>query len=223
MTDLLEKFMEFEKTEKLFELEYKGIPYWQVVRVDIYSKILDMRTSRQWTDKYSMKQGDALRKRIVSLLKSMPRDIKNYWRIEPGELLYMDRMRGRKVDGKIVDQYFDFWHFEDICSVRRCTINGYSGKYPCAEVGTSIPDAISALGHIWNKAVYKIKWKYAKDEIKKLQETCEKINKKFGRVISSEQLLEQVLENVKYHRVYGRYYAKLLNKIQPKAIVLLCS
>lgn len=223
MDDLLKKFLEFEKEEKLFELKYKDIPYWQALRQHVYVWIFEKETSLHWTDMYSAKSWVVLRKRVTVLLKNLFHDIINYHRIKPGDLLYMDRINERKVDDKILDPYFDFWEFGEICAVRRCTINRYSGKYPCAEVGTSVPDAISALGHIWNKATYKIRWKYANGEIKKLDEISEKINKKFGIVISGERLFENVLENVKYHRVYGKYYNKLLNKVHPKAIMLLCA
>lgn len=219
MMGLLEEFLEFEKTEKLFELKYKGMPYWQAIRFDIYNKIFYMKASMQQVDMFSVKKRLVLYNRITTMLKNLPKDIRNYWKIEPGDLLYMDRLLERKVDDMVVDPYFDFFGFEEICSVRRCTINRYSGKYPSAEVGTSIPDIISAIGHIWNKVVYKIKWKYASDETKKIDEICEKINKKFGKVISGEQLLEKVLENVRYHKVYGEYYEKLINKVQPKAII----
>ena len=37
---LVDDFLEFEHSEKLFEVEYKGVKFWHLIRFNVYSELI---------------------------------------------------------------------------------------------------------------------------------------------------------------------------------------
>ena len=107
MDDKFRLFCSFEKEKNLFSRTYLGSPYWQSIRMAFSSSILLER-------KQELKTHSLLERLLIGLMlcKDVMADILKYLHLSRCDILYFDECAYRIVDGKTVDPYFDYFHFD---------------------------------------------------------------------------------------------------------------
>lgn len=215
--DLCE-FLEFEENEKLFARTYKGVSYWQCVRLDVQRAISYKEVD--W-------EGEGLQKKqsiwgkAGSLLKQGAGDIKNAITLKKSELLYFDEQFYRYADGKLIDSYFDFFGFEDRFSVQRCYHHEVEEKKPqCPGVGISMATLVQGSLYRLSKMMPKMFADVQEDQF--IEHLCQKISLTFKTDICAGEMIQKIRDVVLHHKIYGKYYGWIIKKVRPRAIVVVC-
>lgn len=221
MDEILRDFLEFEKDEELFARKYKGVYYWQCIRFDIVNAVLYKGEMAENSQKENSKA--YIVKAAVTLLKFALLDIKAAKLLKKQDILYFDQQNFRYVDSKQRDSYFDFFEFNNQYSVQRCFYETDRRKESIAndrEIGVSIAGLAHGVLYELSKIVPKVC--NDSDEDRFINELCDKIFRKFDVVISAKWLVQQVKDVAINYKVYAKYYAWLIEKISPKAIIVVC-
>lgn len=225
----LNDFLEFEADEKLFEQKYRGIYYWQAIRNYIIEIVFELSVEESATkeiaDNGTAKENKlTIRKWIIDKFKLFNEakcDIKNWHKLKKADILYFDQQSYRTIHGKKADPYFDYFHFEQKYSIQYCfyynhgTIKDYIGK----GVGTLLPALILLLLKRFSQLFSSV---FSKTEDQAIYQLWRRIDDRFDLNIDSERMLEIVKDAFFVHVVYSRYYTKLLRKVKPKAIFVVC-
>lgn len=218
MDELLSELLEFEERENLFERKYRGVNYWQYIRVNL------MRTVRfKGVAGFStgVKKENSAWKKTITLLKGSLSDIISGVLLKHRELLYFDQQLYRYVDGSIVDSYFDFFGFQDKYSIQRCYY--YANRKSREDfgdyyVGVSIAD-------LFQGGLYKLSRLFPsmladEQEDRFIADLCERISSRFEVTLSADVLINNVKDAFIHHNVYAKYYSWLIKKVKPKAIIV---
>lgn len=218
MNNILNEFDEFEQNENLFERKYKNVHYWQYIRLEfVRTLIYDKKYSLENVDKYH----EPILKTIKKLVTGSLHDIKAYVKLGESDLLYFDRGYYRYIDGRKVDPNFDFFEFEKEYSIQRCChFNSYGLKNDDKEIGISIPDLLEGFVAIISHAMPIIV--KDKDEEKYIRNLCDVVYERFGIREDADRIINDVISAVLHHKIHTKYYVKLIKKVNPKAIFLVC-
>lgn len=219
MDDLLNDFLEFERTEDLFSRKYKDVNYWQYIRCSVAKKKIRLKT-RATT-------GDQVRKKknyfdeLAFLLKENFRDLKRGILLKQSDLLYLDQQFTQYIDGEQVDPYFDFWKFDEHFSIQRCYYGkGNAGKRCTEFAGIGIAAAKLSQGIQYHLSKMLPGLFSDAEEDRFMKGLCDKIYDRFHVMISKDEMIRSVRDVVIHHRVYGKYYRRLIKKVNPKVIIV---
>ena len=210
----LEKFLEFEKNENLFQRKYKNVYYWQSLRVEIVTLI--SHTSILSTKKKTNKTAK-VKKYILNSIKNR-NVIRN---MKECDILYFCEQLYRKIGNDYVDIYFDPFDFDKYYSITTCYYipsrinNDIMDKPNCFAV--ELPEFVREVLYTVFKSIT-----IDKGEEFYLLKLAENINKKFNATIEGNWLIRRVKDVYFSHLVYERYYSKILRKLHPKVIFLDC-
>lgn len=218
MDKLLHDFLKFEKDEKLFQRKWRDVYYWQTMRfsvVNIVNKIciepvyIKKKKNRKWFEEK------------FHILRNALYDIKNWHKLKRADILYFDQCSYRIVSGEKVDSNFDYFKFEQVYSVQRCFYlnRGDGKKYRGKGVGT----ANAELKVYFFSFIAKM-FSFIFDEKEKffICKLCGRINFKYHTQIDSDQMIFRAKKASIFYNVYYKYYLKLINKIKPKTIFVVC-
>ena len=217
MDKLLQEFLEFEKDEQLFKRKYLGVEYWQSSRLSI-SRNLQERESK--VSQYPAMQ----EKRFLSVLKRIKGiyfDVINWISLGTCDILYFDKQAYRNIDGVEVDSYFDYWKFQDSYSIKRCyycsgiDTKGFRGK----GIGVTLPDFAHDVAAVFHQFFNKTR---DKKEDKEIIRICNRLNDKFNSSILFEKVVNRISDYVIIEKVYHKFYYRLIKKLRPKAIFVVC-
>ena len=220
--EIQQNFLQFESDEKLFERQYRGTYYWQALRSNIIERLGKKNDVKDNIENVNHKQsirGWFAEK--ISLFGDIISDRKNWNRLNRADILYFDQQSYSVIQGEEVDPFFDFFSFEQKYSVQRCfyynrgKIKDYMGR----GVGTLYAE----MKIIFLSRVSRfIPLFYSGGEDDFICRLWQKIDSRFGIDINLEQMLQAVRNTLITHIVYRRYYRKLLRKIKPQVIFVVC-
>lgn len=214
----LQDFLKFEADEKLFQRKYKGVYYWQTMRFDIANIVNKMFIQPIYVKK--PKNRKWLSEKTHILINAIY-DIINFHRLRKADILYFDQCSYRKIDGKKVDPYFGYFEFEKKNSVQRCFYldRGNGKEYMGKGVGTALAKLKCSFIICFSKMVPFI---FEDNENEFIYEICNRINSKFKTEIVPNQMVYRAKNASIIYNIYYKYYKKMLKKITPKAIFVVC-
>ena len=212
MQKIEKDFLEFEK--KLFERKFLGVNYWQLIRHNVAANILCTATPginrRENT------------KRIFGMVKLIGISCKRLIHLKRTDVLYFDSRNYRTVDGILRDTNLDYWNFEKETSITKCyydknDIGNWEQGY---EADLNMPETIFELFAFLSKHVNCI-FRDKKEE-SFIAELVDNLNEEFGTEYDFNTFLKMVRNSVIHYKVLCWYYNKLLKKMSPKAILVVC-
>lgn len=217
MNKTLERFLKYENEKKLFERQYNGVYYWQYIRNSISLVLLKMDCENSKASK--LKKRNWLIK-IGNLLKDYANNINYFIHLKQCDIMYLDQLSSRYVDGKWVDPYFDFFELEKIYLVQRCF-------YMRRENVENIVSRGSFLPELRGGCLFDIKKKFPiffrdRNEDKFIEEFVESIRNEFQVNVNVSLIKDRIRDIAYSYKAHHNYYKNIIKKIRPKVIVVVC-
>lgn len=211
----LDQFLEFEKAENLFDLQYKGVYYWHLIRYDIYKMIFNRNTSFT-----SGKKAGYLRQ-ISALLRSVAQ-IPYYFRRRKSPLDLFINYAGveRALKGERLNPYIDFLQKDQTLSKQTCFFYVYPSIWPPQPgMNTMLLDALYT-------PVALLKAFQAASGIGSIQSTSmqhllDAVERHFSITLDSKRVYRLILFAVSKHLLFRRAFRFLLRN-QYRCVVTGC-
>ena len=215
VNERIQQFIEFEENEKLFERKIDGIDYWQLIREEIFLKIIDVEI------------GISMRHPDLENAQSGKSAILGGLRIIPN--LFNEKFNGNDMDGAIV-----------FCTSRRTAestitilLHHYKGKVFLIDrpykymhlplddsVNKMITDRLDLERGLKIKICQLFPSGYKSIIENEIMELLPKIVRRFHTQISLKWIVNRVIHKIQTLKVVTKYYRKVFNKYKPKAIVM---
>jgi CDP-glycerol glycerophosphotransferase (TagB/SpsB family) len=221
MDKILSDFLEFERDEGLFGRKYKGVYYWQYVRHMVGKKSILFKTKATTGDQVIRKKNYP--NEIVSLLKQSLCDLRKGLILKNSELLYFDQQASRYIDGKQVDPYFDFWELDRRFSIQKCyyrEVNESKVRGRDEGIGVAFAELMQGIVYHLSKIVPGIFADEKEDRF--IRDLCVKVHDRYNVMIPKKRMIQIIRDTVIRHRIYGIYYYRLIKKVNPKVIIVVC-
>lgn len=197
-----------EKKYKLFEREYKGLNYWQMVRLNLVNSV------EAANEEISRSRKNVFLKNVKYCIINYFRDLRELRKRRKCDILYFDQCAYSYVDGVMKDTYFDYFGLEEEYDVYRCYY--LKKKGPRLGVGVAIPLAHYYIFRLIDKFFPLIN--NDKSEIIYLTKLEAYLQRKNNCISVRNEVRKAYLMN----RSYSDFYKNLLEKCNPKAVIVLC-
>ena len=206
-------FAKLEKELSLFEREYFGIPYWQLIRFDVCESIFSNRMEIQNTIKDKLwKNPIYLFKRILVLSIISLKELfsKDLWK--DAEIIEL-----RTTD--LQDRFFSGWMIPEsiiYTAIRNC------------ELGTDLDFTrhFTAKPYINTQFLnFLMKITKVRKNDSKEKEFLRILEKRFvaqfGKCMTSEEMEKQIHKEITKQKCYSKYFKKLIDRTNCKAIIVI--
>ena len=224
--ELIDKFIKFEYTERLFEKKIQGVKFWHYIRFSIYDKIVKQKYDIGQA--HSSLSGKKFIMRIWYKLKQIPNFIlKNpLYGLNQRDVLVLNHCRRIK-NGK----YYDCIYTDEILKNIKKSYYVFEEPYlekhfnPIRTKNIRYFDYINFIISI-KKEVFKFfnpNYKtLCKTDINELYFLFNNINKIFNINIDNDKAIKEIEKLILNYKLSKKYYEKILNKIKPKIIIEVC-
>ncbi|TCT26460.1 hypothetical protein EDD68_102162 [Melghiribacillus thermohalophilus] len=217
LKDIRDWFINIEKNYQVFDLKYKNIAFWKLIRKDLFEEILMKRGLIE--QGHPMSVADKF-KRIVLLIKYSILNISKRKNLQDYDVLILSHGRKIKYKGDYVDAYL-----YDIIEKLKIENKNYLfldrpdhyGKH----LGENVGLYYERFGHLIRDGLYKLfSWKIKLQGIKILKDIEDEIKQKLKINIKITHLVKKKIFRFYFDK---KFYDKLLDKIKPKEIYLVVS
>lgn len=211
--NILNSFLKYEKDNKLFAEKIDGFEFWPYIRMDVYNQLTNLKSF----DKTKRKKIKIAYNLFAHSLVSNPYKIKNI------DILFINSPR--KFMGK--NNLYEDIYLDDILSkatykysILEC-LDIVTGKHlkPCKNQNSlyyrDYLDTKSFINSLFLKSSNAITIR--------IYQIIKDIEKAFNKKINTELLVSIINKKYKQWRASKKIYGKFLKKINPKAIVEICS
>lgn len=217
---MVEKFLEFESKEKMFDKKIENVNFWGFIRWNIYLEILDKSGFAKYDN--SPWKSEPLKKMELFLNCTIRNPL---LRLQKREVLFIQTHRKEKGDDGVYECIFTgevAKEFDEKCYVANLPFRGKEEKV-LDEKNTIYLDYILCLGKICGKINGIINKRYASDCIFFAKELNEKIKSNLKVDLGEEYLIKYVKNNFFYYRSIKKMLRHLLMRVSPSVIVEVCS
>lgn len=215
------RFLNFELKCKLFESKIDNIHFWHLIRYDIYLEV--MRDLGYFQVAHPKHQG---RNTLLERFKNIVRLLRDhfqygsYRRLKPNGVLFFRNHEVVISNNRVRDRFYDSF------------FRNLSIHYSLLEIGMQTRDErfASEPDSACNSELYLIKYlkiiKNLGKNTREIAETAEQLTRQINNHLSCHLtysymfgLLKKAIVN---YGIYHDYYQKLLCRLQPKLVVLVC-
>lgn len=206
-TAVVKKFAIFEKENDLFSRKYCGVPYWQMLRVEV-ARSLFFREETEVLQRKSSKETLWVKiKRQLGNLKSGLLSCKEARHISEHDFIYF-----KAVDRQ--NRFFDYWDSKSFSS--------FDMSYDYVEGAYSLGIKLfqSAMTYHVRKRFHFLGTDHSEDEFLKILEN--KLIKEFGSSVSYEEMKMFIQKYIIEEEVLRPFYRRIFDKVKPKAFVVVC-
>lgn len=220
LEEIRNRFIEIEKDHDVFNLKYKKVYFWKLIRFDLYSYVLKTNGIFEDAHPFTFKQKLL---RLVRLLKYSGHNLIKKRKIKKSNILILTHGRKTLINNKYQDAYLvDYIEElnksnEDFLIIDRPDHSGnhltdYSGNYIYFE----------RYGHLIREVLYKLfSWHYNFDALKAEIMGIENDLKQNLKIdISLNKMIKKKIFRFKFEK---GYFDKLLDQVEPEKIVLVVS
>lgn len=211
-----QEFAQFEKNENLFERVYSGVSYWQMLRFMVCEGADSNRIENEDAIRDNQRKKNFL-KLIVSAFKYALLNVGESNKLKPCDIVCFthDDQKDQAV------RFFDYWNMPSDISMMEINEAYDPLALRTKEKGTlMVPYVKTQLRYFCKKALGKIK--KDNDESFFLQELEQKVRESFGRSISAARMEQAIQKWIEIDREYEKYFSKLFDRLQCRAIVVVC-
>lgn len=205
-TDCFEEdFLKFEYNHKLFELKHKNVYFWNLIRFDIYLKIIEKTEN---SNTHPNAKGNLKKK--LAFLCHIPSQIYERSRIKPKDLFISCSDNRKIINGVEINPYIDFFkNYDSHFNI----INLHSRKkFYLGGTNNSLYIAFDIFRVIY-KSIFKEK------TTKDIENLLELINNEFNIKINVKQYCKKINIYIDSFLFYKSRFVKLI-KNRFKAVVL---
>lgn len=209
-------FGKFEKDENLFERKYAGVPYWENMRFLVCEGAASDRIEKEDTanrEKRKQCEGMFILRTLLLAVKSRW----NFHKISQCDVVcFSDASRSAPQS-----KFFDYWSMPPELKV--LWIKGSLNPNDiCFNDQHSLmwPYAMAMIRRYLDRLLGRTLTD--REEHAFLKELEKKVRKRFGRSISAQRIEEGIQRWIPLDREFERYAEKLFDKVQCKAIVVVC-
>jgi len=223
--ELIDKFIKFEYTERLFEKKIQGVKIWHYIRGSIYGKIVKQKYDIGQA--HSNLSGKKIITRVWYKLKQIPNFIlKNpLYGLDQRDILVLNHQR-RVKNGN----YYNCIYTDEI--LKNINKSYYVFEFPYNERhfkpartrNLKYLDYVKLIRdfkifYYTNLIKPKIAKYFSKNERKYLKSLVKKINEYFELNITNEEFYRSIIYIILKYRFSKKYYEIILNKVNPKILI----
>jgi hypothetical protein len=220
LEEVRNKFIELERKYLVFDLNYKGIYYWKLIRMDLYNQIINMKGFVKESHPLSRKD------KVNRFLKLLKYSSINFWKrlkLRQCDTVLLTHGRKSFINGKFEDIYlYDFINNLKEAKSEYLIIDrpDYYGNHVWKNKNNFI--YFERFGHITRELLYPFFLKNIKLDrtIGVIKELEYFLLKDLNINVDLEKLIKKKLFRFNTEK---KYFDKLLEKIAPKTIYLLVS
>ena len=210
---LIDKFLEFEEENKLFDIEIRGIKIWSFIRFGVYSQIISKKNNLKkahYKQNKISKFYNYLKNLFICLLFHNPFLLKKV------DFLVFNHPRRMQVNDIWEEPYSD--DFIRVNQTKKINIfeSPFNGKHKKKVLNSrsikykDIMNNIATIGAKITKILFPLK----KREI----EIIENLEKQINSVFLSEVNISTIKYNIFYYKTYKKLLHFILKKTQPENI-----
>ncbi len=211
---LLDDFLAYETENNLFDLKYKDVYFWEMLRVPLFNSIY-------FSDAFSNVHPDRHTKTIgakLQFIKHIGSQMRYWFAKNTHTLLVHYAFIEKKVAGTTINPYIHF--LKEDTTIDKSFFTCYDNNWPAST--KDMNNALMELLCLPTRVLHKIGLKLKLLRLPALKKVVADINRQFGATLDANALLDQVVMFCAKYRVMERYYRHLLKNGQYKAIVIGC-
>ena len=204
-------FFSLEEKMNLFNLEYMGVHYWQLIRFNIL-KIITMRkqtviNQNRKTNKWSL---------ISRTLKNACKQIIISKNLVHSDVVILRPESTYLSTKEINEKEFDYFSLGMFTKLDIFLLDEYSSNNKFRVYDASIPELFFIIWKIWNRITgYKMF-----DDVEVIKIFLDEVNREYETDIQLEAVISQIIVECFQFKIYKEWYKKIFSKLTPNIILL---